>query len=920
MISAELFHKLKNKRTMERFVKEEHGGDIGKFLTDVDVSLNFILKMDLKTTGACVRSIEQMFKHLPAEYKPRLLQIKGRHAHYSGDSKAALKYYRQALRMHRKAGNTEAAARLGKGLFDVYKVLGRYDDALDIARWSLNYFRRKKLTRDVGEMLVNIGNIYHRMDNNSMALQYYRKAVKIFQKDGGYHLAVTEFNRANIYANMNQIKKARALYQKAELLYTREKLDLSVTKSRYSLAYLLFLEDRYTEALKAFEDAYTRFSELGDHRSALVAQLDMVEINAKLNQYGSAIMLAEIIIPKLEKFSMFYEQAKAYYFASDALIQLEDYDRADSMLRQAGKIFKRERNYLWMGMVSIARSRMFMARKKFSDAIKSSIEARRLFKKSRDERRWLDAEIILAETYQRAGDTERAVKLSRNLLKTKLLSYQKYNLYSIIGRSFYNAGQYGKALAEYKRAVAVVEKMLTGFYPDEIRFFFVIDKYDSYRMIVECLMRLGRIHDSFVANLRAIEVINRKAEYDDKAGSRIPREFLERRDRLRTALRKLNQAPSGEQRRAESLSAFYSLEQKLWYNERKIRNFMYPEREVAPGEEHRYDDLSRLLKKDEVVVSFFTSGNITGAFCASRDNIEFIEFNISPDDLEVLLRKLHFIFEKSVFGLRDMDRTRQIADFYLQSLYHEIFAPVVPHIRGRKVIAITDSSFSQVPLIALKDEDGVYLRKKYDIRILVNPADLKRRRMPDGEIAGSKNAIFAVSSDSLPSIDREALEIKKSFDNSNLYINESAGCTNLSKELKEVDGFIHIAAHASRSSENPLFSMILMGDGPFYPFDLFQSGVKAKLVTLSGCQTAAPGLYYGNSFSLAKAFYQAGSQHVLASLWPVSDKLSMLFMIEFYGTLAKVGNVYKAYQNAVDNIVDITDNPAFWGSFVLLGI
>nr|MBN2276426.1 CHAT domain-containing protein [candidate division Zixibacteria bacterium] len=920
MISIGQFHKFRNRQVLERYITRKHGGDIAKFLTDVDISLNHIIKADMKKMGECVDDAKQIFKYLPQQYKPRLYQIIGRYNNFKANYRAALKYYLRAREMHEKAGNTEAVARLNKGLIDVYNYLGQYDESLRIGRMALRFFRRKRFIEDAGQVLVNIGNIYHRMDNNPMALRYYNRARKIFVKTGGYQLAITEFNRANVYANLNQIRKAETLYRCAAALYHEAGMEISVLRAESALAYLLYLGNRYTESLTMFERTNDRMEQLGSVRPSVILLLDLVEINAKLNQYGSAILLAETLIPRLKKYGMPYEMAKTYYFAADALIRVGDYDRASRMLKQAVRVFEEERNVLWLGMVSIAESRLYQAEGKYGPAIKSATEARSYFRRSGDEVRRIDAEITMVEAYQCSGDMARADRVSKRLLKMRLLSYQKYNLYYPLGQGYYTAGQYDKAYAMFKKAITEVEKMLSGLYPDEIRFFFMTDKYDCYRMAVECLLRLGRTRESFITSLKGIELVNQKSAFEKKIQAEVPAELLEKRDRLRAALKRLSQTAPGEQRSSGNMATYYSIEQKLWYNERKIRASLYPDEKKVRRKTSAEFDPRRLLQKDETMVSFFSSGAMSGAFCAAADKIDFVRFDITREELEVMLRKLHFIFEKSVFGLRDVDRTRQIADYYLELLYRRIFRPVESYLSGRKVIAITDSSFGQIPLIALRDEAGIYLKDKYDIRILVNPGDLKRRLVSDDRMVKTRNAIFAVSSDSLPSIDREANEINKLFEKSRLYLDKTASCHNLSEELKEVDGFVHIAAHASRSSENPLFSMILMGDGPFYPFDLFESGVRARLVTLSGCQTAAPGLYYGNSFSLAKAFYQAGSQHVLASLWPVSDKLSMLFMIEFYKTLAKVGNVYSAYQNAVNRIIDITDNPAFWSSFVLLGI
>jgi hypothetical protein len=432
---------------------------------------------------------------------------------------------------------------------------------------------------------------------------------------------------------------------------------------------------------------------------------------------------------------------------------------------------------------------------------------------------------------------------------------------------------------------------------------------------------MGRVNDSFLTNLRALETINRKAALEERATAEVPPRLLERRNEFRAALKKLNRSPRGAQRAVTGASSYYSIEQKLWSNERRIRSILYPQTKDSWNVgDLKAPDVRKHLGSDETIINFLATESTTGAFCATASGVEFVRLDITVDELEVLLRKLHFVFEKAVFGLRDAERTKQIAEHYLGRIYQKLFRPLVPHIVGRRIFIIADSRFDQVPLMALKDDRGSYLKDKFELRIVVNPEDLARRDSEVRPWKTGRNAVFAVSSDLLPSIDLEAKKIKRVFRNSKLYINEKANIENLNSELKEADGFVHIAAHASRSSENPLFSRILMGDGPFFPFDLFETGVRARLVTLSGCQTAAPGLYIGNSFSLAKAFYQAGSQHVLASLWPVSDKLSMLFMIDFYKTLADVGDVYQAYLSAVKKIIGVTDNPAFWSSFVLLGI
>ena len=128
--------------------------------------------------------------------------------------------------------------------------LGRYPEALSAGKKSLVFFRRKNLAVDAAQVMTNIGNVYHRMDNNRTALSYYDKARKVFERDGGIPLAIVDYNRANIYANLNNLKQAESLYLAAAGIYQQSGMEIALNQTKYSLAYLYFLQDRFAEALR----------------------------------------------------------------------------------------------------------------------------------------------------------------------------------------------------------------------------------------------------------------------------------------------------------------------------------------------------------------------------------------------------------------------------------------------------------------------------------------------------------------------------------------------------------------------------------------------------------------------------------------------------------------------------------------------
>ena len=918
MISLSQMAKLADREAFAKYLAADYGGEPAAFVDDLDKSINRLIRTDLKEAGQFIEAVAVIFKFLPHEYYARLKAIQGRFCHWTGDYAPALRHYLSAGKMLERQRNHAWMAKLGKGLMDVYMYLGRYDEALQVGRKSLSYFRKKQANSDTGQVLNNIGNVYHRMDNNRMALKYYDMAREIFAPTGGIPLAIVEYNRANVYANMDRLNQAEKLYRASAELYNENGLEIARNQALYSIAYLYFLRDQYTDAIKAFEKVHDDLMRLGDRKSAAAAMLDMAEIDIQLNQYGSASMIADEVIPEFKKLGMRYEQAKASYFSADVRIKLGDYVQASRRLKEAEVLFKKEGNLPWLGMIGISRSKLHIAKKRYSEAIKSANEAARLFARTGNTRKKMDAEIARLAGFMTAGESSQALRLAGKLSDEKLVGYQRYNLNYLTGQCYYRLGQYKTALKYFRSAVVAIEKMLLGLYPDEVRYFFISDKYDCYRKVVDCLLKLGRTDESLQTNFSALELINGKIDRNTAISSKIPPPLIERREQLRAALRKISQSPKSGQRGAADTS-YYSLEQQLWSNERKIRAILYPEA-METGKKAAEYNIHDFLRNDETIINYMEGDSEIGAFCVTSGGTEFINLPVTASEMSSMLRKLHFIFESVVSGITDANETGQISESYLKELYDILILPLKPKIVGKKLIIVADGCFGQIPFNALKGPDNKYLMNEYQVCLAVNPGDICLRNGSTPDITGKQHAIFAVSSDLLPAISIEARQIKNIFENSQLYLDKEANRDNLLQEAQKATGFIHIAAHASRASENPLFSRILMGDGPFFPFDLFHSGLKADLVTLSGCQTAAPGLYYGNSFSLAKAFYQAGSRYVLATLWPVADRVSTLFMVKFYKSLSERKEIFDAYYGAVSELAEVTGNPAFWSSFVLLGI
>jgi CHAT domain-containing protein len=914
---------LASKESFDRFLEKYFGRQADTFIAALNSRFNELLRSDIKQADKFLKRSKRAFNYLPLQYHGRLLALEARYCQYTGNNRDAAKRYEAALKYNSKFREFEANARLRKGLMNVYMYLGRYKDAIKAGRLALRYFLGRKNSKEAGQIYNNIGNIYFRMDNNRAALRYYNQARDVYKRTGGIPLAIIEFNLANTFSVSNDLIPARRLYSRAGNIYSETNNQIAARQADYSLAIIDFWENRYSAALVTFEKVLDQLQKLGDPRTAVIVQLDLIELYIELNLISNAVYQAEEVIKNAEKMEMKYETAKAHYMIARAALKSDDYEKAERSLKMAEKYFVSENNILWLGLVNFERSRLNLARHFFKRAERFAIKSVKLFSGLKEHYRVVQSRIILVEVKLKSGQPVSAFRLASRLLKSKLPGSQKQKLFYLIGLCLFEQKKYSQALKYFKKAIQLIEQNLELMYSDEIRFFYAADKYNVYKAMIRCYLKQGQTKKSYVSSLKALQVINQRSKKIDRWQRDIPRTLQTERDKLRAILKKFHLTPgegSGKLRQVPAVSNIFSIEQKLWTVERKIRKlYETPERFRSVSKNSCFPT-GKYIRNNERLLNFVELDNLIGVYVVTPDRQKYIQLPVPADKLRSDLHKLSFICERTILGHENSDKMKSDSDNILNRMYNYLLQPLEIYTAGKDLILLANGDFFQVPFAALCDNSGRYMKDICNLSLICNPTDLANRKSKKVNYLSSANAIFASGTENLPALKTEVQKIKQAFKKSNIYIDSGVTRNKLLSELQRADGFLHIAAHASRSSENPLFSKIILDDGPLFPFDIYGERIKPKLITLSGCFTAAPGLYYGNSFSLARAYYQAGSRFVLASLWPVSDKISNYFMIHFYRHLAKTNDIGSAYKKATDITAKTTDNPAFWGSFIVLGI
>ncbi|WP_405563793.1 CHAT domain-containing protein [Polaribacter sp. Asnod6-C07] len=160
---------------------------------------------------------------------------------------------------------------------------------------------------------------------------------------------------------------------------------------------------------------------------------------------------------------------------------------------------------------------------------------------------------------------------------------------------------------------------------------------------------------------------------------------------------------------------------------------------------------------------------------------------------------------------------------------------------------------------------------------------------------------------------------------------------NIKRDASDID-LIYFATHGSSDNKNPLDkSFLVLSDENNYDdfltareiqssfFKTHNSIQDKKMAVLSACNTGLGKSHSGGTIGLARAFQIAGFNHVLMSLWSVSDYETAKFMTIFFSELTKSNNSNLEPHNSLKIAInrfrkEVSNNPMHWASFSMFGV
>ena len=139
---------------------------------------------------------------------------------------------------------------------------------------------------------------------------------------------------------------------------------------------------------------------------------------------------------------------------------------------------------------------------------------------------------------------------------------------------------------------------------------------------------------------------------------------------------------------------------------------------------------------------------------------------------------------------------------------------------------------------------------------------------------------------------------------------------------------LHFATHSLLDEQVAAHSALVLTrdrdqgeDGFLQAREIYELPLKADLVVLSACQTAAGKIEKGEGIQgLARAFFCAGSRSVVASLWNVNDASTARFMRTYYEYLTRGRTKQEALRLTKIKMSRARGSGPFqWAAFILIG-
>jgi CHAT domain-containing protein len=867
-----------------------------------------------------------------------------------GEYELALGSYDQAARIYQENGYLveQASAQIGK--IGVLQFLARYQEALQTGKWAAEVLQQAGEWLSLAKIVSNTGVIKFRLGNDTEALADFEHAQRLYERlgmeDSPGWLRV-EINRAIVLRNLGRfdasIHSSQIAYQKLIDLSQ----DIEAARPLQNLALTYFVLGRYNEALNILDQVRTIFLSDERQRDAILTELFISDCLLYLRRFREVLDKCCQLRQDFTQLGTQFEVGLAILNEAVAYAGLKQYDDALESLVEARRIFDRLGNQPWVEYANLEIAALYHKMDQFEQSCQVALASRPHLENQ--PLKHAQANLIAARallSLDRLTEMEPLLGEALQVGQANHIAALTYAAHTILGKLAERQGDPLKAMSEYDQAIQDLEK-LRGRMMIEFRADFLEDKQSLYEDMVALCIDLGHSEEGFQYAERAksralLEMIAYRLDLrisalapEDRGLANELVQLRAERDRLyrrwESNAKETMRMRGGEDYHQEINAAqaeVLAIENKITaaWHKLLVRNAGYAR--DASLWQVRVEPIQPLLQDGSLLLEYyFTYGQVV-LFLVSQETIRVVRLSSSLPQVQRLLQMLWLNWKTVPRSLpeRRAALSRNAAGI-LGQLYNLLLAPAAETISAfRKLLIVPHGPLHYLPFHTLFDGQD-YLVREHQISYLPAASFLQYCQ----EIQPAESG-FLVAGNSyngrLSYTLEEAAGVARLWGRQPL-LEEEVSKDNLQQKVLDCRG-LHLAAHGSFRSDNPLFSGLALADGWLTTLDIFNLRLRASLVTLSACETGRSVLGGGDELlGLMRAFLYAGAASLVLSQWAVDDRSTALFMDHFYSNLKRGLTKGESLRQA--QLAFLPDagpgfehpaeysHPYFWAPFFLVG-
>ena len=827
---------------------------------------------------------------LVATYRPAILRRRAEHAYRQGDRQEAEAFLGEGLEACALGPcNPREELLLLTDQGAVQRFFGRYTSALEHYRRALEVVDRLHDESSRALVLNNLGVVHATRGEAAEALTYYREAAELAPLVGRASTAATATgNMGLLLSFLGDLDRA--------LEYARRSLELhreigSERGEAIALMQVGWVRERRLElddAMDSFDDAIELSRRVGDRHTEALALVGRARALTAGDAPDRALEAVDRSLLLLEELGDVSGKIEALRARGEALLELEELDPAEAALSES-------------------------------------------------------LELAVA-----IGDAGREAPLR-----------------ALLSRSARKRGDLGTARELIERSLDLRESVRAALASPTLRASYQSHGLDDYLEYVDLLLAAGReaIPEAFEAAERAKArmLVELLAEAQVEVDRGVPPALLEERAVLvgelsaaQLELRRL--IADGSAEGSDTLAqrqGIAGLQEGLEALEWRIRRSNPRYAELRYPEVVALDDARELLDSETVLLEFALGEPRSYLFAVTRDRAE-VHLLPSRSDLQPIVSALRKDLEAG--GRRGLARL----DLHRAKLYDLLLRPAEELIDGRgALVIIPDQELLYVPFESLVDASR---RRRtvvstWSVSYAPSATALARIRqrgrtrqppemefvgfadpapaLPAGQAVGPAGLPPAPGTDGLwpplPEARREIAAISRLFparSRAVFFGSEATESAVKTAPAMRRASRIHFAAHTVIDTRRPGYSALVLSpgasteDGFLQVHEIFELDLDARLVVLSGCRTGLGTEIRGEGLvGMTQAFFYAGTDALLVSLWPVPDDSTAELMVAVYESLRADVPLDRALQEAKLALLERTPyrHPYYWSAFVLVG-